>query len=266
MIIEVPKDLNLFFGERRGFSAREYLLFGRAFPFSLGVTHLNVYINYIFTFLFIGLIEGVRKKRTLFLIILFSLIAISTDSRSPILYLIIMVIFYKNYISKITKKNILRRVKYFFIFLIGFLVLIFSYSYIIQIVTSSDRLVDFSRLIFFAKGFEHMMAEPWGNSLLYTDNTMPLLNYHNTFLAFGNRIGFWFFVAIIISFIVSLYYTFQIKAMKIKYTFLLLLYFCFHTYMTEDIIKFDFFVLILQFSILPFLMFNNFNLNEQEKS
>jgi hypothetical protein len=267
VIIEVPKNFGLFFGERRGFYANEYLFFGRKFPFSLGVTHLNIYINYIFTFLFIGLINNGRKRKMVGLIVLFMLIAIATDSRSPILYLLIMLYFYKRFNSKSLKTDIRKKVKYVFIILATCLIVVFSFDYIINLINNSERLIDFSRLIFYAKGFEHMFAEPWGNSLLYTDVTMPLLNYHNTFLALGNRIGLWFFVVIILSFAISLYYVIRIQNVKIRFTFIILLYFCFHNYMVEDIIKFDFFVLLIQFSILPFLISNKIiYTNEEDKS
>ena len=44
-IFIVPLDLSLFFGERRGYIAQEFLLFGRQYEFSMGVTHLNMYIK-----------------------------------------------------------------------------------------------------------------------------------------------------------------------------------------------------------------------------
>ena len=94
----------------------------------------------------------------------------------------------------------------FLISLIG----LFNYNYLLNLITTSERLLDISRLIFFLKGYEHMLLEPWGNSLLYIDK-MPMLNYHNTFLALGNKIGFWFFIFLILSFILSIIYIRKIK-------------------------------------------------------
>ena len=256
VFIEVPKNFGLFFGERRGFSANEYLFFGREFPFSLGVTHLNIYINFIFTFLFISFINEWQKTKTVILFVIFLLIAIATNSRSPILFLIVLALIYRKYILSRKRRSKLRRIKSYFYIFIFLLIGLFSYTYIVTLASTSERLADVSRLIFFAKGFEHMLLEPWGNSLLYIDPRMPLLNYHNTFLALGNRIGLWFFISLIISFIISIIYIRKIKKIKIRYAFFILLYFCFHNYMIEDVVKFDFFVLLVQFSIPPFLIFN----------
>jgi hypothetical protein len=255
VLIEVPKDFNLFFGDRRGFHAREYLFFGREYPFSLGVTHLNIYINFIFTYLFIYLVNYKKSKKIILFFIVFISIALLTNSRSPILFLIIISFIFRKYSGQINESSVLKKVMItlvvFFISLIGLL----NYNYLLNLINPSERFLDVSRLIFFFKGFEHMLLEPWGNSLLYIDK-MPMLNYHNTFLALGNKIGLWFFVFLILSFILSIIYIRKIKKINIRYTFYMLLYFCFHNYMLEDVVKFDYFVMLIQFSILPFLIFN----------
>ena len=84
VLIEVPKDFNLFFGDRRGFHAREYLFFGREYPFSLGVTHLNIYINFIFTYLFIYLVNYKKSKKIILFFIVFISIALLTEGSNRI--------------------------------------------------------------------------------------------------------------------------------------------------------------------------------------
>jgi len=253
LIVSVPQDFALFFGERRGFYAKEFLIFGREYPFSLGVTHLNVYITYVMTFLLMTLIYNPYKynRRVLYFLLIIIIIALLTQSRSPLLFLIIIFLIFRQYIYY-QRKN---KFTYFsiriiiLIPLLLFILLIFNiYS---EEITNSERLNDVSRFIFYIKGFEHMIEEPWGNNLLYTDITMPLLNYHNTFLAFGNRIAFVFFILLIIYIFYVLYLLSKIKDYKIKYSLYLLMYFCFHNFMIEDIIKFDYFVIILFFALFP---------------
>lgn len=255
VLIEVPKDFNLFFGDRRGFHAREYLFFGREYPFSLGVTHLNIYINFIFTYLFIYLVNYKKSRKIILFFIVFISIALITNSRSPILFLIIISFIFRKYSGQINERSVLKKVMITLVVFLISLIGLFNYNYLLNLINTSERLFDASRLIFFLKGYEHMLLEPWGNSLLYIDK-MPMLNYHNTFLALGNKIGLWFFVFLILSFIVSIIYIRKIKKINIRYTFYMLLYFCFHNYMLEDVVKFDYFVLLIQFSILPFLIFN----------
>lgn len=255
VLIEVPKDFNLFFGDRRGFHAREYLFFGREYPFSLGVTHLNIYINFIFTYLFIYLVNYKKSKKIILFFIVFISIALLTNSRSPILFLIIISFIFRKYSGQINERSVLKKAMITLVVFLILLIGLFNYNYLLNLISTSGRLLDVSRLIFFLKGYEHMLLEPWGNSLLYIDK-MPMLNYHNTFLALGNKIGLWFFVFLILSFIVSIIYIRKIKKINIRYTFYMLLYFCFHNYMLEDVVKFDYFVMLIQFSIFPFLIFN----------
>jgi hypothetical protein len=255
VLIEVPKDFNLFFGDRRGFHAREYLFFGREYPFSLGVTHLNIYINFIFTYLFIYLVNYKKSRKIILFFIVFISIALLTNSRSPILFLIIISFIFRKYSGQINERSVLKKVMITLVVFLISLIGLFNYNYLLNLINTSERLLDISRLIFFLKGYKHMLLEPWGNSLLYIDK-MPMLNYHNTFLALGNKIGFWFFVFLILSFILSIIYIRKIKKINIRYTFYMLLYFCFHNYMLEDVVKFDYFVMLIQFSILPFLIFN----------
>lgn len=264
IIVYAPQDLALFFGERRGFIAREYLIFGREYPFSLGVTHLNVYVTFLMTFLMISMInniQNINKKTLLLLFFLVVLISLLTQSRSPILYLFIIYLIYRQYIYS-SRKNKLT----YFVLRIMFLTPVVFFSYLlidifyIQI-TNSDRLNDLSRFIFYIKGYEHMIEEPWGNSLLYTDIKMPLLNYHNTFLAMGNRIAYAFFVVMIVYLLLILYMIRGIKSKKSRYTMYLLLYYCFHNFMIEDIIVMDYFVFIIFIAIFPIIR----NIKKEEK-
>jgi hypothetical protein len=254
ILVSVPQNFDLFFGERRGFTAKEFLIFGREYPFSLGVTHLNIYINYALTFLLITFINNIykyNKKLLYFLFILIISIALLTQSRSPVLFFFVIILIYRQYIY--TQR--VNKITYFVIrllFIISFSLFAYLIFYFYQDqIVNSDRLDDTSRFIFWIKGFNHMMDEPWGNSLLYTDPTMPLLNYHNTFLALGNRIGLVFFILAILYFIYVFFIVKKIFDIKIRYSLYLLLYFCFHNFMIEDIIKFDYFVLILFFAMLP---------------
>lgn len=254
MLVSVPQDFDLFFGERRGFIAKEFLIFGRDYPFSLGVTHLNIYINYTLTFLLITLINNTSHYKIKVLYFLFALIiftSLLTQSRSPILFLLIIILIYRQYIYN----QRVNKITYFIIrliFLISFTLFIYLIFYFYQDqIVNSDRLDDASRFIFWIKGFDHMMDEPWGNSLLYTDVTMPLLNYHNSFLSLGNRLGFIFFILAILYIIYIFVLIHKINDIKLRYSLYLLMYFCFHNMMIEDIIKFDYFVLILFFALLP---------------
>ena len=108
VLIEVPKDFNLFFGDRRGFHAREYLFFGREYPFSLGVTHLNIYINFIFTYLFIYLVNYKKSRKITLFFIVFISIALLTNSRSPILFLIIISFIFRKYSGQINERSVLK--------------------------------------------------------------------------------------------------------------------------------------------------------------
>lgn len=247
-LIAAPSDLALFLGERRGYMAREYLLFGRFFEFSLGVTHLNLYINFCVVIIVATMINlGIRK---IYVFTLLSLVALGllTQSRSPALFTIIILCGYLIYQFAIKKD----KTTYLFILLFLFLsiALIVSPVFLFYDVFSSSRfsaegMADVSRLLFFAKGWEHMILEPWGNSLLYTDHKMPLLNYHNTFLSIGNRIAFCAFFIFLFLFVLSFIHIKKIRDIKLKSTLFLLLYFCFHNFMVEDVIKFDAFVLFV---------------------
>ncbi|MGI2853519.1 hypothetical protein ACRTDR_04785 [Shewanella algae] len=247
-LVSIPSDLALFTGERRGYMAREYLFFGRFFDFSLGVTHLNLYINFCVVIIFVAMINfGVKKIYFLGLLLLVVL-GLLTQSRSPALFTFIILIGYLTYLFYITKQ----KVAYFFvvIFLIFSLVIIVSPLFLFSDVFSSSRfsaegMADVSRLLFFAKGWEHMTSEPWGNSLLYIDPQMPLLNYHNTFLSIGNRIAYIGFYILLFLFVMSFFNIRRIIDVKLRFSLFLLLYFCFHNFMIEDVIKFDAFVLFV---------------------
>jgi len=254
LIINVPQDFALFFGERRGFVAKEFLIFGREYPFSLGVTHLNIYVTYVMTFLLMTLMYNPKKiNYKIIYIMLFVIISIAilTQSRSPLLFLLIIFLIYRQYIYTKRKNKmtyLIIRLLFLVLFVL-FVLLIFSVYY--EQISNSDRLNDVSRFIFYIKGYEHMLAEPWGNSLLYTDVTMPLLNYHNTFLSFGNRIAYMFFISSILYIGYTTYIISRIEDIKIRYSLYLLIYFCFHNFMIEDVIKFDYFAIILFFALFP---------------
>lgn len=254
LFFEVPFNLELFFGERRGFYAREYLFFGRIFPFSLGVTHLNLYLNFILTYVYIK--ELMLKRKNMVLYITFFLLVIISRSRSPIVFLAVIHFIYSFYLLR---KGVLSKRKYIKIF-ITFLCLMLAgivlYNAFDLEFLSMSRLLDSSRLIFYAKGFSHMLTEPWGNSMLYLDPTMPLLNYHNTFLSLGNKIGIWFFLLLLMTYIVGIYKTARIKNLEIRFTLYILQYFTFHNFMIEDVVKFDYFVLLIHLMIMPLLLFN----------
>lgn len=254
VLILVPQDFELFFGERRGFIASEFLIFGREYPFSLGVTHLNVYVTFIMTFLMIQIIHHykyMQKIYVIFFLTLIVLISLSTQSRSPILFLMIIFLIYRQYIFSLRKNKFTYFIIRVFILSTFVSVVILIGSVYYDAISNSERLNDMSRFIFYIKGWEHMLDEPFGNSLLYTDPLMPLLNYHNTFLAFGNRIGLYFFIFLIGYFIYLFIEISLIKDNNMRYTVYLILYFVFHNFMIEDIIKFDYFVLILIIALYP---------------
>jgi hypothetical protein len=95
-IFIVPLDSSLFFGERRGYIAQEFLMFGRTYDFSMGVTHLNMYINLVIGFLFVCLLF--EKKLYLYLAIGFFLVlSLLTQSRSPVLFFLIVSFIYMRY-------------------------------------------------------------------------------------------------------------------------------------------------------------------------
>ncbi len=248
-LISVPSDIALFIGDRRGYMAREYLLFGRFYDFSLGVTHLNLYINFCVVIIFVAIINyGVRLRYILGLLCL-TMLGIFTQSRSPLLFFIIICCFYFLYSFKCSRDKTQYLIVLFFSLLCLSIVTI-PLSLFSDILMSSNRLssdgvTDLSRFIFFAKGWEHMTLQPWGNSLLYTDATMPLLNYHNTFLSIGNRIAYLAFYIFILLFISCYFYINRICDAKLRFSLLLLLYYCLHNFMIEDVVKFDAFVLFV---------------------
>lgn len=248
-LISVPSDIALFIGDRRGYMAREYLLFGRFYDFSLGVTHLNLYINFCVVIIFVAIINyGVRLRYILGLLCL-TMLGIFTQSRSPLLFFIIICCFYFLYSFKCSRDKMQYLIVLFFSLLCLSIVTI-PLSLFSDILMSSNRLssdgvTDLSRFIFFAKGWEHMTLQPWGNSLLYTDATMPLLNYHNTFLSIGNRIAYLAFYIFILLFISCYFYINRICDAKLRFSLLLLLYYCLHNFMIEDVVKFDAFVLFV---------------------
>lgn len=248
-LIAVPSDIALFIGDRRGYMAREYLFFGRFFEFSLGVTHLNLYINFCVVIIFATIINYGLKKKYIFGLLLLIMLGFLTQSRSPSLFAFIILCLYLIFQYKISKK----KTSYLIVFSFSLLSLIlvtspiFIFSDILSLSSrlSSGGMTDVSRLLFFAKGWEHMTLEPLGNSLLYTDPKMPLLNYHNTFLSIGNRIAYFAFYIFIFLFFSCFIHINKINDIKLRFTLFLFLYFCLHNFMVEDVIKFDAFVLFV---------------------
>jgi hypothetical protein len=251
----IPFDLPLFLSERRGYSAREFLLFGRFYEFSLGVTHLNMYINFVFSLLLVSLIF--RKKMYFYVLIgIFVVLALLTQSRSPILFLFIISMIFILYQYQISKQKFNFLVAGVFVFVL-MIVLVGTLFYIKSGGSDSrftaEGMSDMSRLIFYAKGLEHLTLEPWGNSLLYTDERMPLLNYHNTFLALGNRMGMVSLICFVTLFCVLIVRVRGITDSKVRTSLYILAYFCFHNFMIEDVIKFDGFVILLFFILVPYV-------------
>jgi len=254
-IFVIPLDIPLFVGERRGYSAREFLFFGRYYDFSLGVTHLNMYINLVFSLLFVCIIYT-KRNYLFFVMAFFVILALLTQSRSPILFLMIISTIFLIYKFKISNN----KGTFLTICLILFscLAVLAAGLVILKVGASSSRfsaegMSDLSRFIFYAKGIEHLILEPWGNSLLYTDEKMPLLNYHNTFLAIGNRMGVVSMICFLVLFLILIFRINKLKEIKFKASLYILSYFCFHNFMIEDVIKFDSFVVLLFFILVPFV-------------
>ena len=255
IVFVIPFDLPLFIGERRGYSAREFLLFGRVYEFSLGVTHLNMYINLIFSLLLVCLIFN-RKLYLYGVIVFFVILALATQSRSPVLFLFIISTIFVHYRYQISNQKRLFLTTFLFVSFI--IVVVLGILFYIKSGASDSRfsvegMSDMSRLIFYAKGIEHLSLEPWGNSLLYTDVGMPLLNYHNTFLAIGNRMGLVSLICFISLFFVLIFRIKGIREIKTRTSLYVLAYFCFHNFMIEDVVKFDSFVILLFFIIVPYV-------------
>ena len=254
-IFIVPLDLSLFFGERRGYIAQEFLLFGRKYEFSMGVTHLNMYINLVIGFLFVCLVF--EKKRYLNLTIGFFLVlSLLTQSRSPVLFFLIVSFIYMRYkFQESSQKLPLIVISVFLLVLLASFIMM-----IMNLNTDGNQtrftfsgFSDISRLLFFIKGIEHMILEPWGNSLLYSDERMPLLNYHNTFIAIGNRMGLVSFFALISLFFILVYRVRGVKNKEMKTAFYIITYFCFHNFMIEDVIKFDGFIIFIFLIFVPYV-------------
>lgn len=248
-LISAPSDIALFIGDRRGYMAREYLLFGRFYDFSLGVTHLNLYINFCVVIVFTAIINHGLRRRYILGLLCLTIFGLLTQSRSPLLFFIIVCSFYFlfSFKSSTNKKQYLIIFSFSLLLLSMVVLPLFFISDTLMTSNrlSTDGLTDVSRFIFFAKGWEHMTLQPWGNSLLYTDSTMPLLNYHNTFLSIGNRIAYLAFYIFIFLFVSCFFYINRISDIKLKFSMFLFLYFCLHNFMIEDVIKFDAFVLFV---------------------
>ena len=142
----------------------------------------------------------------------------------------------------------------FFVFssVCAFILVIYFFNLTQVDITQSERVNDLSRFYFYAKGLEHMSMEPFGNSLIDTDEFMPMVNYHNTFLAIGNRFGVLGLIFFITSFFIHIRNIKKLSSLKHKYFLYLLTYFCFHNFMLEDVIKFDYFVLLLYFILISY--------------
>lgn len=246
--ISIPQDPAEFFGERRGYHAMMHLFFGAPIEGTIGVTHLNIYIMFIFTYIMMLFVLEINKNKIywkVYFAFIF-LLMLLTQSRSPIVYLIITSVillyhygFFKKY--KITS------------FSLVFIIVVFGYYiYENNIVQNSERLGDLSRLFFWGKGIEHLMEEPWGNSLIYTDTEMLLLNYHNTFLGLGNRASFAFLILLTIYAIYIYRNIALITDKKQKTSLHLLMFFVMQNFMIENILLMEYFVFILYLGILPY--------------
>ena len=257
-------DPATFFGDRRGFWAKEYLLFGRPYEFSLGVTHLNLYLNFILA-VSMGKYIDEKKGVYIWLFLLSVVLGLLTQSRSPILFVIILIL-----LVLIKRLIINSNLKYFlyFAFTLACITLMF-----INIVSSasedggngggrlaSGALMDASRLFFYMKGIEHLIQAPLGNNLLDSDESMPLKSYHNAFLSSGNRLSVFFFALfLIVTFFFFIRNLFQKENSINRYTNLFLLYYCLHNFMLEDIIQMDRFVFLFFFYLMGYLQSEKLN-------
>lgn len=257
-LVLIPQDLSLFLGDRRGYWAQEFLFFGRYYDFSLGVTHLNIFINFILTFCLIGYSVIPEKRRFYLLVfVLFFILSLTTKSRSPILFALAAITLLK-FSDKVYRVNNGILASFGTVFLT---ILLSSLSFVVvSFLPEDSRFLDGIRFLFFSIGIEHLMEGPWGNSLIYFDERLPLSNYHNTFLALGNRFSLLFLVLIVIrflyAFVNNLYDTNVTYQYRVIY--ILLSYFCLHNFMIEDVFKFEkfvvfiFFVLVFSFNKLRF--------------
>jgi hypothetical protein len=257
-IVSIPQDFSLFIGERRGYWAQEFLFFGRYYEFSFGVTHLNIFINYILTFCLIGYsLIPQRKRFYLVVFILFFLLSLTTQSRSPILFAFsaLVLLMFTNKINRLNNGFHAALSTVFLTLILSGLSFIVINSF-----PEDSRFLDSIRFLFFFIGIEHLIESPWGNSLIYFDERLPLKNYHNTFLSLGNRFSVLFIIVVIVRFLYA--FLNNIYDAKVTYQYrviyILLAYFCLHNFMIEDVFKFEkfvvfiFFVLVFSFNKLRF--------------
>ncbi|MEZ9660433.1 MULTISPECIES: hypothetical protein [unclassified Vibrio] len=255
-IVAIPQDIDLFLGERRGYLAYEFLFFGRKYEFSFGVTHLNIFINFMLAYAIIG--YNIIKSNRFYFVVLFLLLfflSMTTQSRSPLLFVFssLTIVKFINIVHKRDSMMVsctLTLGLFFFLICTSFAVISF--------LPDDSRFLDGIRFMFFSIGIEHLIEQPWGNSLIYYDVRLPLSNYHNTFLSMGNRFSLLFLFIILFRFIYSFYHHVYSRASNYesKVIFVVLSYFCFHNFMIEDVFKFEKFVVFL-FFVLVF-SFNKF--------
>ena len=179
--------------QRASYRAQEFFLFGEFYDFTFGVTHLNMYA----TFCFLGCAVAYYDKSKVWILAIIPIIAYIyiSQSRGPVLFLFLLV-FCMYLFSRIAKKQSFSPI-FFYTTLLGFIVLLSAasfwayfksagYSVDNRLLTSA--VTDLSRLTYFQLGIDHLRASPFGNVAIYSSGE-DLNNYHNTFLAFGNRYG-----------------------------------------------------------------------------
>lgn len=246
--ISMPQDPSEFFGERRGYHAMMHLFFGEPIEGTIGVTHLNIYIMFILTYIMMLFVLDLTKYKIYwkaYFVFIF-LLMLLTQSRSPIVYLVI------TFVILLFHYDIFKKYKISSLFLLTIVLIAGYYTYEANIVQNSERIGDVSRLFFWGKGIEHLMEEPWGNSLIYTDTEMLLQNYHNTFLGLGNRASLAFLILLIL-YAITIYRNISlIVDIKQKTSLHLLMYFIIHNFMIENILLMEYFVLIIFIGVLPY--------------
>lgn len=239
---------------RKGYYAREYLLFGTKYDYTFGVTHLNIYTSFCVLYCLLRAIL-LKQKRWFIGVIAFSALAVLSESRGPVLFAVLSIL--ALWVCLYTRKH--KSFKFFYIVISGLiLVLVLVVPVVWHILkdighSGDNRLLtaaatDVSRLIYFQLGIEHFIAKPFGNVLIYEANSV-LQNYHNTFLTIANRNGAFAFISLILMIFISL--TRTAKLLKTDCLVVLtigptLIYlYCLLFLNIEDVLRFDRFIYCL---------------------
>ncbi len=239
---------------RKGYFAREYLLVGKKYEYTFGVTHLNIYTAYCILYSLIR--ATINNNKNWFIpLILFSVVALLSESRGPVLFALL------SYLTVWMSTHVYKKhsYKYFFVILTLLIILVSIGAPIVWQVlketghNGSNRILtaaatDISRLIYFQMGIEHFISKPFGNVLIYTADSV-LQNYHNTFLTIANRNGIVAFLAFILAFVITIKRTATLlKANLSKLVSLgpILIYlYCLLFMNIEDVLRFDRFIYFL---------------------